>query len=216
MEGYLEMVYAAVLRLGMPLAVSAWSTVFLGSVAMAFVLRTRRPPRWGAAVWVGLIALAAHLLDFAVTLRMSPDLEAEANPIWRIIIDAWSLPMAQAYGLTGKILVAILSFELFAFYVAERASLFPEQGEGFRTFWRRFGVSGAPRRVRWENLANFFAFSFSVLGPFFFYVALLNSLVNDTLYLRFPSLPASLLIYLGAVFGAYFVVTYRAYERSAD
>lgn len=212
-EGYLETVYQAVERLGMPLALAAWSAVFFGSIAMARVLRTRRPTRWGPAIGVGAIGLAAHILDYAVTLRMSPLLEAEANPIWRIIIDAWGLPLAKAYGLSGKILLAILSFELFAFYAAQRADLFPESGEGFRSFWRRFGASEVPRSIDWRNLANFSVFSFSVLGPFFFYIALLNSFSNDPRYLRFPSMPAVLLSYLAGVAVAYFVLTYRAYAR---
>jgi hypothetical protein len=111
--------------------------------------------------------------------------------------------------------VAILSFEPFALYGAERSSLYPEPGEGFRSFWRRFGASDAQRRIQWRSLANFFAFALPLLGPFFLYVALLNSLSNDPLYLRFPSMPAVLIGYLGALVVAYFVLTYRAYARCA-
>ena len=47
----------------------------------------------------------------------------------------------------------------------------------------------------------------------FFYVALLNSLSNSTLYLRFPSMPMALAGYLAALAVSYFVVTYRAFRR---
>ncbi len=166
---------------------------------------------------MGSVSLCAHLLDYAVTLRMSPTLGAEGNPIWRIAIDHLGLPIAKVYGLTGKILLAVLAFEFFALYRIQRADLFPDRAEGFRSFWRGFGSAGAEHtRVRWRNLVNFFGFSFALLGPFFFYVALLNGLIESPLYLRFPAMPLVLALYLGGIVVAYFVTTYRAYARRAS
>ena len=181
---------------------------------MAIVLRPARTRSvWLPAFVVGITALTAHVLDFAVTLRMSPDLEAEANPIWRIVIDNWGLSVAKLYGFTGKVLLSILSFELFAYYLGQRECLFPDRAERFSIFWRHFGAGYPSGLVQWQNLASFFAYSFSLLGPFFFYVALLNSLSNSTLYLRFPSMPMALAGYLAALAVSYFVVTYRAFRR---
>lgn len=218
-NGLLEQSFKAVERLGLPLAIAAWVAVFAGAIGMAIVLRpVRARGVWVPALAVGITALTAHLLDFTVTLQMSPDLEAEANPIWRIVIDAWGLPAAKLYGFTGKLLLAILSFELFAYYLAQREGLFPDGAEGFSSFWRNFGAGcPASRLVRWQNLASFSAYSFSLLGPFFFYVAFLNSLSNNTLYLRFPSMPMALAGYLSALTASYFLVTYRAFRlRDGD
>jgi hypothetical protein len=211
----LEGAYARVETLGLPLAVGAWLTVFGGALAMLLVLRRSGSLRghWGPAALVGIAALAAHLLDYAVTLRISPTLGAEGNPIWRIAIEHFGLGWAKLYGLTGKLLLSILSFELFCFYRIQRARLFPERADGFRSFWRGLGVvSGKRARVHWPNLLNFFAFTFALLGPFFFYVALLNSLVDSALYLRFPAMPLVLVLYLTTIVVAYFVTTYHAWR----
>ncbi len=171
---------------------------------------------WAPAAAVGSVSLCAHLLDYAVTLRMSPTLGAEGNPIWRIAIDHFGLPIAKLYGLTGKILLAVLASEFFALYLIQRVELFPDRAEGFRSFWRGFGSARAGRsRVQWRNLVNFFSFSFALLAPFFFYVALLNSLVESPVYLRFPAMPLVLAFYLGVIVVAYFLTTYRAYTRSS-
>ena len=206
--------FDAVEQLGLPLAIAAWIAVLAGAIGMAIVLRLARAHSvWFPAIVVGATALVAHVLDFAVTLRMSPDLEAEANPIWRIVIDNWGLSVAKWYGFTGKVLLSVLSCELFAYYLGQRERLFPNRADGFSSFWRHFGVGYPSGLVQWQNLASFFAYSFSLLGPFFFYVALLNSLSNSTLYLRFPSMPMALAGYLAALVGSYFVVTYRAFRR---
>lgn len=212
--GALEQVYSAVEAIGLPLAVTAWLAVLFAAVAMGVVLRRSGALRghlWPALA-VGAVTLVAHLLDYAVTLRMSPTLGAEANPIWRIAIDHFGLPIAKVYGLTGKILLAVLGFELFAFYRIQRASLFPLRAEGFRSFWKGFGSTDVEwLGVRWRRLVNLFAFAFAALGPMFFYVALLNSLIDSPIYLRLPAMPFVLALYLSAVVGAYLFETYRAY-----
>ena len=212
----LDGAYRLVEPLGLPLAIAAWLAVFGGALALGVGLRrsASMSGRWIPALAVGGASLAAHLLDYGITLRVSPTLALEANPIWRIAIDAFGVPLAKVYGLTGKILLAVLSFELFACYLIHREQLYPARADGFFAFWRSFGSvarSGTPRR--WEGVANFFAFSFALLGPFFFYVALLNSLVNDAFYTRLPSMPLVLLLYLAGVTAAYFGTTYRAYAR---
>jgi hypothetical protein len=212
----LERAYRVAEAMGLPLAVVAWLIVFAGAIAMSLVLRRTGAMQrhWGPAAAVGSVSLCAHLADYAVTLRMSPTLGAEGNPIWRIAIDHFGLPIAKVYGLTGKILLAVLAFEFFALYLTQRVELFPDRAEGFRSFWRGFGSAHAGHSlVRWRNLVNFFGFSFALLGPFFFYVALLNCLIESPIYLRLPAMPLVLALYLGVIVVAYFSTTYRAYVR---
>ena len=137
----------------------------------------------------------------------------EINPIWRIIIDNYGLQMAKIYGLTGKILLSILSFEFFAYYLIQRERLLPENRSSFFSFWGRFGsLKGKRSTARFSNMANLFSFVFALLGPFYFYVALMNSMINDLLYSRFPPMSIMLLIYLAIAIIAYFVMTYRAFR----
>jgi hypothetical protein len=213
----LEMGFAFAERLGLPLAILAWATVCFGAAGMAGVLRRHSLracllPSLG----VGALALFAHSLDYWVTLRMSPTLAMEANPIWRIVIDAFGLRLALAYGLSGKLLLSLLSFELFAYYLVQREQLYPKGTDGLRSFWHGYGrTSSGYRAVRWANLVNFFCFGFALLSPFVAYVALLNGLVNHPAYLRLPSMPMALVLYMVALAAGYPLVSYRAFVRSS-
>lgn len=209
--------FEVVEKIGLPIAVLAWLTVFVSSVAMVYVLRRSGSLRGVLmpGIVVGIASLVAHLLDYAVTLHITPTLSLEANPIWRIVIDEFSLPVAKFYGLSGKVLLSILSFELYAFYLLQRVGLFPESASGFLSFWQGFGSRNpSAHSFSWSNSANFFAFAFALLGPFFFYVALLNSLIDNPIYLLFPALPIALSLYLIVVVLFYFILTYRAYVLS--
>ncbi len=212
----LETAFAVAEGLGLPLAILAWTSVFFGAAVMARVLahhslRACLLPSLG----VGALALFAHSLDYWVTLRMSPTLAIEANPIWRIVIDAFGLRLALAYGLSGKLLLSVLSFECFAYYLLQRDRLYPTGADGLRSFWHGYGRTGSGyEAVRWANLVNFFCFGFALLSPFVAYVALLNGLVNHPAYLRLPSMPTALIMYLGALAAGYPLVTYRAFRRS--
>ena len=212
----LELAFACAERLGLPLAILAWVCVFFGAVGMAGVLsRHSLRPFLLPSLGVGALALFAHSLDYWVTLRMSPTLAMEANPIWRIVIDSFGLRLALAYGLSGKLLLSVLSFEFFAYYLVQRERLYPAGVGGLRSFWGSYGRTGnGYQAVRGANLVNFFCFGFALLSPFVVYVALLNSLVNHPAYLRLPSMPTALVLYLGALAASYPLVTYRAFRRS--
>ncbi len=212
----LELAFACAERLGLPLAILAWGSVFFGAVGMAGVLRRHSlRPFLLPSLGVGALALFAHSLDYWVTLRMSPTLAMEANPIWRIVIDSFGLRLALAYGLSGKLLLSVLSFEFFAYYLVQRERLYPAGVGGLRSFWGSYGRTGnGYQAVRGVNLVNFFCFAFALQSPFVAYVALLNSLVNQPLYLRLPSMPTALVLYLGALAASYPLVTYRAFRRS--
>lgn len=209
----LEWSFSFVQRLGVPLAVLAWVTVFSASLAMFFVLRSVRlrdvAVRAGV---VGFLALTAHLLDFFVTLDITPDLSMEANPLWRVIIDAFGLTIAKAYGFTGKVLLSVLSFQLFAWHLAHRASLFPATASSFGEFVRKLGV-GAPRL---GNVRSFFAFAFALFGPYFFYITLMNVTGDRApeLYGRLPSPPVAIAIFFVGIIAAYFVTMWRAFQQT--
>jgi hypothetical protein len=177
----LDFAFAATERLGTPLAVAAWVSVFAGAVAMGFVLRGRRL-RWAPALAVGGLALAAHLLDYFVTLHITPGLQLEANPLWRSAIRAFGLPFAKAYALSGKVLLSVLSFQLFAWY-----QLTPPPP--------------VVSRVSWKRIARLFAGSFALFGPYFFYITLYNWLgfVESPWYERLPSPPLAIAVYFAGV-----------------
>ena len=213
----LDWIFEMIEPFGASVAVIAWVTVFTECLGLAALLM-RRPIRqvWRPALAVGGASLLAHVLDYAVTLRVSPDLGIEANPLWRIVIERWGLGPAKIYGLSGKVLLAVLSFELFAFYLLQRTSLFPESAASFADFWRHFGARRGPGGpVDWKRVASFFSYSFALVGPFFFYVALLNSLAESPAYNRLPAMPIVLGLYLAATTASYLVLTYRAFLDSA-
>ncbi len=116
-----------------------------------------------------------------------------------------SLPASpKAYGFTGKVLLSVLSFQLFAWYLAHRASLFPASAASFGEFVRKLGV-GAPR---FGNVCSFFAFAFALFGPYFFSITLMN-VTGDrapALYERLPSPPVAIAIF--------FVTMWRAFRKS--
>ena len=204
--------------LGVPLAILAWLTVAGGAGAMTLVLRrTGMRGRWAPSLAVGALALAGHAADLFVTLRMSPDLSLEGNPMWLSIVDAFGLRFALFYGLSGQLLVCVLSFQLFAWYLASRETMWPPLADSFAGFVRGFGAA-VPKRwgVRWRSLGNFFAWLFSLIGPYFFYVAWLNSMVTDEArYLRWPSPVATIAGYLLALSALYFVVGWWSFRSRA-
>jgi hypothetical protein len=207
---YLEKVLKFVAQFGLPMIVLAWSMVFLAVIAMIFVLRKHSlRGKWQASLIVGSVSLAAHLIDFFGTLKVCPDLSFEANPIWCVVVEKMGLSLARWYGFTGKVLLAIISFEFFAYYLIQRETLLPDRAQGFFSFWRNFGKKDSGKSViRLANIKNFFVFLFALIGPFCLYIALLNSITDSELYMRMPSMPLMLLLYLffltlGFLFGNY-------------
>ena len=209
----LYQLFDLIARFGLPLSILAWLSVFFGSIGMVFVLRRHSMKgKWKASLMVGGIAFAAHLLDYYVTLRMNPDLSFEANPLWSIVVHKMGLNVAFWYGLTGKILLAVLSFEFFAFYLIHRKSLMPKEADGFLSFCRNFGRGKSSNKVNFILMLNFFSFLFSFIGLFCFYVSLLNSITDEAFYLLMPSMPLMLLVYLSVLVLAYFLSNYRVFK----
>lgn len=207
---FLEKVLTFFAQFGLPMIVLAWSMVFLAAIGMIFVLRKHSlRGKWQAALIVGSVSLVAHLIDFFGTLKVCPDLSFEANPIWCVVVEKMGLSLARWYGFTGKVLLAIISFEFFAYYLTQRETLLPDRAQGFFSFWRNFGKKDLSKSViRFANIKNFFAFLFALIGPFCLYIALLNSITDSELYMRMPSMPLMLLLYLffltlGFLFGNY-------------
>lgn len=212
---FLEKVLKFVARFGLPMIVLAWSMVFLAAIAMIFVLRKHSlRGKLQASLIVGSVSLAAHLIDFFGTLKVCPDLSFEANPIWCVVVEKMGLSLARWYGFTGKVLLAIISFEFFAYYLIQRETLLPDRAQGFFSFWRNFGKKDSGKSViRFTNIKNFFAFLFALIGPFCLYIALLNSITDSELYMRMPSMPLILLLYLFFLTCGYLFGNYWSFKR---
>jgi hypothetical protein len=112
-------------HLGVWLAVVAWLAVALRAAAVGYVLRNEGVTIWRPASLFGILALAANLADYFVTLQRSPDLTFEANPLWRDVVDHFGLRIARWYGFTGKVLVSVLAAQMFAFYLSQREAIYP-------------------------------------------------------------------------------------------
>src|SRR3954464_2137767 len=195
----------------------AWATVFFGAIAM---LRATRGVRgwkiWTAALVVTVLGVVAHMADYVITLERSPDLALEMNPLWRNVVQHYGLGVAKWYGLTGKLLVSLLAGQMTAFYLGERARLFPrDSGLGLGGFLSHMGERSASWRERSAALFTIFAFFFAGLTFFYFYIAYQNSITDPAQLDRLPSTPVAVLLYVVALSAAFLAITYRAYARTA-
>jgi len=201
-------------RLGVWPAVVAWLAVALGAAAMAYVLRKEEVTIWRSASLAGLLALAANLADYFVTLRHSPDLALEANPLWHNIVDHFGLSIARWYGLTGKLFVSVLAAQMFAFYLSRREGIYPPQAHSFLDFLLRMGTRAHTLRERALGLFAIFAFFFAWINVFYFYIAYTNSLDDPDVLEKLPSVPVAILIFVAMLAIAFSLTTYRAFRRS--
>ena len=212
----LEKILEFVARFGLPMIILAWFLVFFVMIGMIFVLRRYSlRGKWQWSLAVGVFSLAAHMVDFFGTLKVCPDLSFEANPIWCVVVEKMGLALARWYGFTGKVLLAIISFEFFAYYLIQREKLIPDRVYGFFSFWNRFGMKQDSKKlIRFANIRNFFAFLFALVGPFCLYIALLNSITDSELYMRMPSMPLMLLLYILILTFVYLFGNYWAAKRN--
>ena len=200
--------------LGLWPSVVAWLVVASGCAIMTVALRgERRQSVWVPAAIVGTVALGANLTDYFVTLVLSPDLAAEANPLWRNVADQWGLRAAKWYGLTGKILVSWLAGQMFAFFLANLSRLYPSRARSLGQFLLRMGDRSKTRRDRGLALFTLFAFFFSGIQLLYFYIAFLNWLDGSLLLDRLPSIPLAIVLLLLAIATAFALVSYRAFLR---
>jgi hypothetical protein len=164
---------------------------------------------WRAGAVFGVVALAANLSDFLVTMHLSPDLTLEANPIWNTIIRIAGLEFAILFGFTGKILLSIIAAQCMMFYAANVHVLFPRRPQPFIKFLQHLGETNQDLRKRLKAFAVVFAFYFAAMNLFCFYIAYANSLVNDLPAIsRLPALPAVVCISLALATIAFAAVTF--------
>jgi len=205
---------ATIERAGVWLSLVAWVTVAGGTIAMAYALRNeRRGAVWSAAAIVGAVALAANFADYFVTLYRSPDLQLEANPLWRNVVDRWGLQVAKGYGLTGKALVSVLAGQMFAFYLSNQRRLFPARVRSLVDFALRMGDRSGTRRERLVALFTLFAFFFAGIQLLYFYIAWWNWVDDPGLL---PSVPVAILLLILFLAAAFVVLTYRAATREIE
>lgn len=211
----LENLFLHVEKLGLPLVILAWSSVFLGFIGMIVVLRKHSMAgKWIPSLIVGGIALFGHLLDYFITIRLCPTLSSEANPIWNVVIERMGLGIAKWYGFTGKVLLSFLSFQFFAFYLIQRERLLPKKARGLIDFWNKFGKPEKGKSLlRFRNIINFFSFLFALSGPFYFYIVILNSITDEKLYMLLPSMPVAGFVYLIILTLIYIFGNYSKFKR---
>ena len=211
LEEQLFQLLAALERMGLVPSVLAWLVVAGGSVAMGVALRNeRRRSVWTAGALVGLVALAANLADYFVTLAPSPDLTLEANPLWRNVVDSWGLVAAKWYGLTGKILLSLLAGQMFAFFLSNLPRLYPKRADSPAEFLRRMGDRSETRRERLVALFTLFAFFFAGIQTLYFYIAYLNWIADHR---HLPSVPLAILFLIVTIAVAFVSVSYHAFLR---
>ena len=211
----LERIFELVARLGMPLIITAWFGVLALIIFMSCVLnRYKSKPKVIPAIAIGLMSLAAHMTDYFGTIGITPDLAIEGNPIWRVVVDNLGLQIALFYGLSGKIFLSVLSFQFFLYYLIKLRECIPARSSGFFDFWHRFGhKEGRARSFSWLNIRVFFSFVFSLIGPFCFYIALLNNISNQAIYYKLPAMPIALAIYLLILVLIFVFGNYMAYGK---
>ncbi len=194
----------------------AWATVFVGALAMLRATKNvRGRGAWTAAFIVTALAIVAHMTDYFITLRISPDLALELNPLWRNIVRTYGLGVAKWYGLTGKLLVSVLAGQMTAFYLGYRERLFPRgSGLGPRAFVAHMGERSSSWRERATALFTVFAFFFAGLTFLYFYIAYQNSITDPAVLDRLPSTPVAVLSYVVLLCVAFVVLTYRAYRHA--
>jgi hypothetical protein len=193
----------------------AWATVFLGALLMMSATRgVRGRATWTAAFVVTALAIVAHMADYVITLRRSPDLALELNPLWRNIVERYGIGVAKWYGLTGKLLVSVLAGQMTAFYLGNRVRLFPRaSGLRPRAFAAHMGERSQTWRDRAAALFTIFAFFFAGLTFFYFYIAYQNSITDPATLDRLPSVPVAVGAYVLSLGIVFVEMTYRAYRR---
>ena len=202
---------------GLPLSILAWFTVAFWTGALVYVLRKVRDPKvWISGGLVGAVALAANGADVYSTFLRSPDLALEANPIGRMVIDAFGLTMAMWYGGTGKIFVSVIAGLMYAYYLAHRNRLFPAEARSLAEFARRMGESNHGWKQRGLALWTVFGFFFAGIQLLFFYVAFLNSTTDPEVFERIPSFPAAAILLTLALVAAFLILTYRAFRKASE
>ncbi len=207
--------YALVGRVATPVALAAWP------VALALVLLLGRGLRGlprayrGPVLAVLLVSLAAHLLDTGLTLHITPDLRLEANPLWQAILRLAGLDAAIAWGLTGKVLVAVLHAECWAHYLLLREGLYPHEAPTFGAFLASFGGRGFST----ARLRAFLAFVAGGFGPYFFYISALNAVggvwEDFALYDRMPDPFVAAFLWGMTLSAGFYLVSWAAFRPAS-
>jgi len=210
-------IYDAVGAYGLHLAVAAWLTLAVASLGLGALLWRCElggsERRW--ALGVGALALGCHLPDLLFSLGASHQLTQEASALWVAVFSALGHPAAVAYGVTGKLMLALVSYELFALYLVQRRGLFPsaDTPASFRAFWAAYGAGpglGPQRLLSWFSL---FAFLFPLVAPVMLYLSVLNAAADSALGPLLLPWPIASVLWVALVAVAWAVVTWKAWLR---
>ena len=78
------------------------------------------------------------------------------------------------------------------------------------------GTRARTLRDRAVGLFTIFAFFFSLLNVFYFYIAYTNAVDRLDVLEQLPSFPVSVLLFFAALAVAFSLTTYRAFRRSVS
>ncbi len=187
--GVADQVQSYLTRPGFVLA----AATLVGAVVLALLLAR-------ALDWHAVLAepAAPVLLGSATFLAQAVSLwsslahgGADLSPLAASVARRHGLVAAGGYGMVWCFLAGFLSLELFAYYRANRNALVDEPPALFRGARLQ---DEKPRVTR--RLLVMLAFFLSTLGPFWFYVVLLDATSTSIWAARLPALPLALMAWL--------------------
>jgi len=194
------------------LALLTWALLLAGVLLLARWLRTQdTQPHRRVAGLIGGLALLSHLLDFGAILALDPGLIDNSSPLWLAVRDHLGAPTALIYGLTGKLLIALLSHQLYLTYRLQRVALFPTARiTSHRDFYQAFGGTHT------ANLLNLLSFTVPLLSPLLLCVLALELTESHNWLSVQPTLPSVVVGWLLLLPVLYFQVSHRAHLATSS
>jgi hypothetical protein len=145
---------------------------------------------WRAGFWFTAAALVANLLDYWTTIRFSPDLALENNPVWNQSMQTFGLEFALWSGLLAKLGLSLLAGICFTFFASSASLVAPY-------LVLRTRHDSLPPRAQCRALLTVIAFYFACMNFLCLYVAFANSLVENLPAISvLPPLPAVIVVFI--------------------
>ncbi len=209
--GLADQVQTFLVRPGLLVAALGWLCLAAAVVVLGRSLdweKVRGAPL--TPLTLGLTTLVAQLASLGPAISSRPR-AAGLSPLFVAVAERFSPEAALSYGITWSVLFAVLSCELYAYYLVNRESLFVSRPVPLRQFIQQAGrgsegLFGAPRRV-------LIAFCLSALGPFWFYVAIADATATTVWAARLPAIPLALAAWLLGSAAVFLFVTHKANMR---
>ena len=212
---------------------TAYSLPALGLLALVLLDRlvnqgkTRLP--WGITVCGGLFIVGGALIDMAVTVAHSPNLEMEGNPYIRILLDSQhSLPFVYAHALFTQSLYITLFCGIWIGFLRHRQIIVQTIAAGSPGSWIDFlkaATGGSHLTIRqWlfpihmSEIPRLYHYVWVIAIPVVFGISLFRwYAAMEWLGLVEPDVLTRLGVVLHGVFSTlilYFLVLWRLYQQS--